>query len=50
VAAKLTWDAVCDIRKRAARGAKAKELAAEYAVSRNLVSQILAWKSWRTEP
>ena len=50
MATKLTWDAVCEIRKRAARGEKATTLANEHKVSKGLVRAILAWRSWRTEP
>ncbi len=46
-AAKLTWDDVAEIRRRAAAGEQQRPLAAEFGVSQPVVSKIVRRETWR---
>jgi len=47
--AKLNWDKVSEIRRKASEGITSKKLSEEYGISRSTISQILKYKSWKLQ-
>jgi NUMOD4 motif len=48
--AKLTWDAVAEIRQRVAVGEEQRSIAREYGVTFQNISAIVNWRTWRFPP